>query len=249
MIEIEEGEESTGRLALVTGGSGALGSAIAAALDRAGHSVVVQYMRGRDRAQETCSRLRHRSALVTADVADWSAVKEMEEHVREALGPVEIVVNCAAIRRDALMAGQSVEEWRSVIEVNLLGSFLVTRAVLPEMLRRRWGRVINVISPAGLRGSPGQTAYGASKAGVLGMTRALALECAKRGVTVNALSPGFVTSAMTSDIPGATREAILDRIPVGREGTPEEIAEAVNFIVSSSYLTGQVVSIDGGLTA
>lgn len=249
MIEIEEGEESTGRIALVTGGSGALGGAIAQVLDKNGNSVVVQYRGGRDRAQSTCRRLRHRSAFVEADVADWSQVNAMEQQIRETFGPVEIVVNCAAVRRDALMAGQSIEEWRTVIEVNLFGSFYVIRAVLPEMLRRRWGRVINVISPAGLVGSPGQTAYGASKAGVLGMTRALALECAKRGVTVNALSPGFVTSAMTSGLPESTRGAILDRIPVGREGTPEEIAEAVNFIVSTPYLTGQVVSVDGGLTA
>ena len=249
MIRIADGATATGKLALVTGGSGALGGAIAVALDRAGHSVVVQYCTHVDEAERVVRALNHRSASIEADVADWSSVRHMEESIREALGHVDIVVNSAAIRRDGLLAGQAVDEWRQVIEVNLLGSFHVTRAVLPEMLRRRWGRIVNVISPAGIRGNPGQTAYGASKAGVLGMTRALALECAKRGVTVNALSPGYMETAMTNDLTASAREAIQERIPVGRVTTPEEVAEAINFIVSSPYLTGQVISIDGGLTA
>jgi 3-oxoacyl-[acyl-carrier protein] reductase len=171
----------------------------------------------------------------------------MVDDVTERLGPVSVVVNSGAVRKDGLMATQSVCEWTETIQVNLLGTFHVIRAVLPGMLQRRWGRVVNVVSPAGLMGSRGQTAYSASKAGVIGLTRSLALECGRRNVTVNALSPGFMETELTRAVPDDIREGYLARTAVRRFATPEEVAAGVELLVDSDYMTGQVLSIDGGL--
>lgn len=235
--------------ALVTGGSGGLGAAVARALARGGRSVAVHYAGNAVAAKRVADELDGESMVVAADVADWAQVQAMVEAVEEDLGPIEVLVNCAGIRRDGLMAGQAVDEWSAVVNVNLLGTFHTCRAVLPAMLRSRQGRIVNVVSPAGIRGSEGQTAYSASKAGVIGLTRSLARECARRRVTVNALSPGYLETAMTSSLPGDRKQQILDATPIRRAATVEEVAAAVPFIVDADYMTGQVVSIDGGLSA
>jgi 3-oxoacyl-[acyl-carrier protein] reductase len=237
-----------GRTALVTGASGGLGAAVAIELARAGYAVAVHYASNVDAAKHVADALDGESMVVGADVADWGQVQGLVEAVEEELGPVEVLVNSAGIRRDGLMAGQSVDEWRAVIDVNLLGTFHTCRAVLPRMLRARRGRIVNVVSPAGLRGSEGQTAYSASKAGVVGLTRSLARECARRCVTVNALAPGYLETPMTSSLPGERKQQILDATPIHRIATVEEIAAAVPFIVGADYMTGQVVCIDGGLS-
>lgn len=236
-------------VALVTGASGSLGQAISRLLARRGHPVALQYLNGKEKALRLASQLRTRTIAVRADVSSYDDVRMMEELVRSSLGEVSVVVTAAGIRRDALLAGQSEEDWRRTIEVNLLGTFNVVRAVLPRMLVARIGRVITVVSPAGLVGSPGQTAYSASKAGVIGMTRSLAHECGRRGVTVNALSPGFVETDLTVGVPAAARDRLSQRIALRRAGQADEIAEAVHFILDTPYMTGQVVSVDGGLTA
>jgi 3-oxoacyl-[acyl-carrier protein] reductase len=236
-----------GRVALVTGASGALGAAIARELDAAGLHVAVHCAAGRDRAEAVQASLTGPSVLIAADLSSWQQTERAVEEVTAALGPVDVLVNGAAIRRDALMAMQGPAEWREVIDVNLLGTFHTCRAVVARMMRRRWGRIINIASPAGLMASPGQTAYSASKAAVIGMTRSLAAECGRRGVTANVLSPGFMCTPMTESVTPEVRDVITARLAVPRFAEPEEIARAVTFITSSPYLTGQVLSVDGGL--
>jgi 3-oxoacyl-[acyl-carrier protein] reductase len=235
-------------VALVTGGSGALGSAIAKLLDSRGFRVALHYANNEAGARKAQADLTNPSMAVQADVADWDSVRAMEESVREELGPVAVLVNSGAIRRDGLMATQSVTDWQLTIQTNLVGTFHTCRAVLPEMLRGRWGRIINIVSPAGLIGSAGQTAYSASKAGVIGLTRSLALECGRRKVTVNALSPGFMKTELTESVPEQQQQAFLDRTALRRAGTPEEVATGVGLLLDADYMTGQVLSIDGGLS-
>jgi 3-oxoacyl-[acyl-carrier protein] reductase len=237
-------------VALVTGGSGALGGAVARRLSAAGYAVAVHYSTDKAGAQDVQASLAdpYRSTTVRADVSQWEDVKAMVDEVEQGLGPVDVLVNSGAIRKDGLMATQPVEEWHDTIATNLIGTFHCCRATVPGMLRRRGGRIINVVSPAGLMGSRGQTAYSASKAGVIGLTRSLALECGKRGVTVNALSPGFMETRLTEGVPPEVSEQFLARAALKRFGDPDEIAAGVDFIVGSAYLTGQVISIDGGLS-
>lgn len=235
------------RVALVTGASGALGSAIATLLDGRGYSVALHYAHNPEPVEKLHSELSHPSLPVQADVGDWDSVRAMHETVTERLGTVRVLVNSGAVRKDGLMATQSVQEWTDTIRVNLVGSFHTARAVLPSMLRSRWGRVVNVVSPAGMLGSRGQTAYSASKAGVIGMTRSLALECGRRNVTVNALSPGFMPTALTSEVPEEITEEFRRRTATRDFAAPEDVAKGVSLIVDSDYMTGQVLSIDGGL--
>ncbi|MGP4115085.1 SDR family oxidoreductase [Streptomyces sp. 4N509B] len=238
----------TSRVALVTGASGALGAACARVLDARGFRVALHHVENEDSARKLAAELNNPTALVRADVADWSSVTAMVEQVTDELGPVSVLVNSGAVRRDGLMATQSVSEWTSTIQVNLIGTFHTCRAVLPGMLGARWGRIVNVVSPAGLIGSRGQTAYSASKSGVIGMTRSLALESARRHVTVNALSPGFMVTELTRDVPDAVRDTFADRTPIRRFVTPDEVARGVELLVDSAAMTGQVLSIDGGMS-
>lgn len=235
-------------IALVTGASGALGAACVKALDAKGYRLALHYAGNEDGARKVAAGLTNEAIVVGADVADWAAVTAMVEQVTEQLGTVSVLVNSGAIRRDGLMATQSVADWTATIGVNLIGSFHTSRAVLPAMLRSRWGRIINVVSPAALIGSKGQTAYSASKAGVIGMTRSLALECGRRGVTVNAISPGFMATEITSSVPEEVRAGFADRTPIRRFVTPEEVAAGVRLLAESAAMTGQVLSIDGGLS-
>jgi 3-oxoacyl-[acyl-carrier protein] reductase len=237
-----------GRVALVTGASGALGAAVARVLDHRGYRLALHYTRGEDRARKVAAELSGPSALVQADVADWAATRDMVDRVRAELGSISVLVNAGAIRRDGLMVTQSVDDWTRTIAVNLTGTFHTCRAALPDMLRGRWGRVINVVSPAGLLGSRGQTAYSAAKAGVVGMTRSLALECGRFNVTVNALSPGLMATALTEEVPAEVSATLVARTAFGRMGTPDEVARGIELLLDADYMTGQVLSIDGGMS-
>ncbi len=238
---------SPSQVALVTGASGALGAAVVRRLDAMGWRVGIHYAANEDgelAVQKDCT---NDSVVVQADVARWDEVKAMEELVRERLGPVSVLVNSAAVRIDGLMAGQPVADWHRTVEVNLLGTFHTCRACVPHMLVGRWGRIVNVVSPIGTTGNPGQTAYAASKAAVVGLTRSLAMECGRRGVTVNALSPGFMDSAMVASLPEDVRRELIGRAAIRREIDPAEVAAAVGFLVESPAVTGAVIPVDGGM--
>lgn len=235
-------------VALVTGASGGLGRALAIELDALGCQVAVHYNSSIDGAKAVREKLHNDAVIVTGDVADYDQVTAMFEEITSALGPVDVLVNNGAIRRDQLMAMQSPADWKAVIDTNLIGTFHTARVAVPAMLRKRWGRVINIVSPSGLIASPGQTAYSASKAGVIGFTRTLAAECGRRGVTVNALSPGFMITGMTSTLSENVINGMREKAPVPGFVTPEEVARAMGLLLDGNYLTGQVISIDGGIS-
>jgi 3-oxoacyl-[acyl-carrier protein] reductase len=235
-------------VALVTGASGGLGQALAVELDQFGCRVALHYNSSEGPARAIQSKLENDSVLVGGDVASWDAVQEMYARIDDALGPVDVLVNNAAIRKDALLAMQDPGDWRRVIDVNLIGTFHTARAAVPRMLRRRWGRVINVVSPSGIIATAGQTAYGASKAGVIGLTKTLAAECGRRGVTVNALSPGFMDTAMTESVSDKFKDGMRSSLPIPRFTTPEEVARAIGVFLDNDYTTGQVLSVDGGIS-
>jgi 3-oxoacyl-[acyl-carrier protein] reductase len=235
-------------VALVTGASGGFGAAVAAELDRLGCRVALHYNRAEDGARAVSESLTNDSVVVQADVSSWDSVGALHRQVVEQLGEIDILVSNAAIRKDALMMGQSPEVWAEVIGTNLLGTFHVCRAVLPSMIKRRWGRIINVVSPSALVATPGQTAYAASKSGVIGLTRTLATECGRRGVTVNAVSPGFMETRMTANATEKFRENLAANLPVPRLTTPEEVAPAIGVFLDNDYVTGQVLSVDGGIS-
>jgi 3-oxoacyl-[acyl-carrier protein] reductase len=239
----------TFRTALVTGASGGLGAAIARQLDRAGFAVALHCLRNPELAEKVAEDLTNPSKVVVADLRSWPEVTAMCEAAEQDLGPISVLVNSAGIRNDGLLAGQSPDDWRDVIDVNLIGTFHTCRALVPTMLRNRRGCIVNIVSPSGTQGSEGQTAYSASKAGVVGLTRSLARECGRRRVTVNALSPGYMETAMTTSLGDDAKAAITARIPLRRHTTPDEVANAITFIVDSPYMTGQVITIDGGMTA
>jgi 3-oxoacyl-[acyl-carrier protein] reductase len=235
-------------VALVTGASGGLGQALALELDALGCRVAVHYNSAAAHAHAVRDKLTHDSVVVTGDVGSWDAVTTMYHQISEQLGPLDVLVNNGAIRKDALMAMQSPQDWRQVIETNLIGTFHTTRIAVPYMLRQRWGRIINIVSPSGLIATAGQTAYSASKAGVIGLTRTLAAECGRRGVTVNALSPGFMVTTMTKDLPATVMDGMQSKPPIPRFAMPEEVARSIGFFLDNDYMTGQVISIDGGIS-
>ncbi len=242
------------RTALVTGGSGGIGRATSVALAKSGAKVAVHYHAGPERASEVVADIEAmggKAVAVGADLRDGRSVETMIAEVDRRLGALDILVNNAGTNRDGLFLRMKEPDWREVIEVNLNGLYYCVKAVLPGMLRRRWGRVINISSVAGLMGNPGQVNYSTAKAGILGFTRSLAKEVASRGITVNAVAPGFIETAMTEKLPPAIKEGFLRQIPLGRFGSPEEVAGAVVFLASSAaaYMTGQTLVLDGGLTA
>ena len=235
-------------VALVTGASGALGQALALELDGLGYRVAVHSHRSPEPAYALADKLTNPSLVVGGDVADWAVVEHLVSTVAAELGTVDVLVNNGAIRRDALLAMQDPADWRAVIETNLIGCFHTCRATVAAMLRRRWGRIINVVSPSALIATPGQTAYGASKSGLIGLTRTLAAEVGRRGVTVNALSPGFMVTPMTESLPGRVTDQILAKTPVPRFGSTEEVARTLPIFLDSDFMTGQVISVDGGVS-
>jgi 3-oxoacyl-[acyl-carrier protein] reductase len=241
-------------VALVTGASRGIGSAACLALARAGRSVAVGYRSDRTGAEETVAKIAAegaRSIAVHIDVTSEESVDEAFGEVAREIGPVRVLVNNAGFIKDGLAVRYSAQNWDATMDTNLRGAFLCAKRALPAMLKARWGRIVNVASAAALRGNPGQAAYSASKAGLVGMTKSLAREVATRGITVNAVCPGFVETRMTEAGGEDMRRRYADMTPAGRLGTPEEIAAVIAFVAGpeASFVTGAVLTVDGGLTA
>ena len=239
------------KLAIVTGGGQGIGRAIALDFAEAGLDVVIA-----DINLETAEAAAAEVAAAGSDplafelnVADADNVEALIEKVSEKYGRIDYLINNAGITRDALMMRMGDDAWRAVIDINLTGTYLCSKAVIRVMMKQRDGRIVNISSVVGAMGNAGQTNYAASKAGVVGFTKALAREVAARGITVNAVAPGFIQTAMTDALPDKAREELVNLIPNGRLGTPEDVAAAVRFLVSedASYITGQVLHVNGGM--
>ncbi|MEX0937014.1 MAG: 3-oxoacyl-[acyl-carrier-protein] reductase [Pirellulales bacterium] len=242
-----------GQVALVTGASRGIGRAIALALGQCGAKVACA-ARNAEKLEETVAQITSaggEAAAFPCDLTDAQAVGKLIADVLERWESLQVLVNNAGITRDTLIPRMSDEDWDQVIATNLRAVFLLTRAVSRPMMQKRYGRIINIASVSGLIGNPGQSNYSASKAGVIGLTRSVAKELATRKVTVNAVCPGFIATEMTDALGSSILDQVKQRVPVGRLGTAEEIAEAVLFLASptSAYITGQVITVDGGLTA
>lgn len=241
-----------GRVALVTGGSGALGGAIATSLSAEGAAVGVHYGRNAEGAAAVVDAIRGQGGRAQAFQADLSrpeAAAGLIEAVRGAFGGLHILVNNAGIARDTLVLRMKEEDWDAVINTNLSGAFYCTKAALREFVRQRSGRIITITSVSGQIGAPGQVNYAAAKAGLIGMTKAVAREVASRGITVNAVAPGFIEAGMTTQLPAEVVRGYIEQVPLARAGKPEEVAAAVVFLASddAAYITGQVLNVDGGL--
>lgn len=242
----------SGRFALVTGASKGIGKASALKLGEQGVSVAVNYNRSQSDAEDTVEQLTAlgvQSFTVKGDVSSLDEVSSMVDEVTERFGQIDILVNNAGIISDSLLIRMSDEAWGDVINTNLSGTFYCTRAVLRGMIRRRWGRIINIGSVVGIRGNIGQVNYSASKAGIIGFTKALAKEVASRSITVNTVTPGYINTDTVDVLPQATKDRIMTWIPQGHFGEVDDVAHMVAFIASEKarYMTGQVVSIDGGM--
>ena len=245
-----------GKCALVTGSSRGIGKSIALTLAEHGANIALNYVEDREgknyrdtqSVTETITRKGKKVALFEADVGNYERVASMIDKVEQIFGTIDILINNAAILRDKTLKKMSRDEWDSVININLNGVFNCSHAVIEKMLKNVWGRIINIASISGQIGLFGQTNYSASKAGVMGFTKALAREVAAKNITVNAIAPGMVETEMAQEIPPNVREEFLKQIPMGRFAQPHEIAESIVFLVSdkASYITGQVLHINGG---
>ena len=238
----------SGKSALVTGASGGLGGAIAAALHRQGARVALSGTR-REALERLAKELGENAIALPADLADPTAVEALVPAAETALGALDILVNNAGLTRDNLFLRMKDEEWDRVIAVNLTAAFRLARASLKGMMRRRYGRIIGITSIVGVTGNPGQGNYAAAKAGMIGMSKALAAEVASRNITVNCVAPGFMATPMTDSLSEKQREAILASVPMGRLGEGADIAAAVVYLASSeaSYVTGQTLHVNGGM--
>lgn len=244
--------EQITRVAVVTGGSRGIGRAICTALAEKGCCVVVNCQHGVQAAEETAALCREKGAqalVVQADVSTPEGCEALFGEVQKAFGRVDILVNNAGVTRDNLIMRLTEEDYDKVLNTNLKGAFLCCKAASRLMMRQRYGRIVNLSSVVGLRGNAGQTAYAASKAGVIGLTKSLAKELASRGVTANAVAPGYIATDMTAALPEAARADMVQQIPAARPGQPEEVARAVAFLADeqSCYITGQVLCVDGGM--
>jgi len=238
----------TGKAALVTGASGGIGGAIARALHGAGATVALSGTRPEPLAA-LAAELGARALVLPCNLGDAAAVEALPKQAAEAMGGVDILVNNAGITRDNLFMRMSDEEWREVIEVNLTSTFRLCRGVLRGMMKARWGRIVNISSIVGATGNPGQGNYAAAKAGMVGMSKSLAYEVASRGITVNCVAPGFITTAMTDKLNEEQKARILTQVPAGRMGTAEEIGAAVLYLASpgAGYVTGATLHVNGGM--
>ena len=246
--------ESEATIALVTGASRGIGHATCLALARAGLAVAVGYRSDPDGAEEAVAKATAegaRALAVSIDVRDESSVEEAFKRVEQELGRVRVVVNNAGFTRDGLAVKYTTENWDATLDTNLRGAFLCSRRALPAMLKARWGRIVNVASAAALRGNAGQGAYSASKAGLVGLTKSLAREVGGRGITVNAVCPGFVATRMTEPQSDEIRQRYIEMTPASRFGSPEEVAAVIAFLAGpeAGYVNGATISVDGGLTA
>ncbi len=241
-----------GRRALVTGASRGIGRAVALRLAAEGASVALNYRAGREEAEAAAAEIAAAGGSAVVLPGDVSVAAEAEALVNgaaEALGGLDILVNNAGVTRDNLLMRLSEEDWDAALNTNLKGAFLCSKAAVRPMLRQRYGRIVNMSSVVALTGNPGQANYAAAKAGLIGFTRTVAREVASRGVTVNALAPGFIETQMIESIPADLRAQILERIPLGKFGAPEDVAGCVAFLCGGdgAYITGQTISVDGGL--
>lgn len=239
-------------VALVTGGSRGIGRVIAENLAEAGHDIAICYSGNEAAANETiaeCEKCGVKAITVKADVSNTEDVANMFATVKEALGPVEILVNNAGITKDGLLIRMSEDDFDSVVDINLKGTFLCTKAAIKDMMKARSGKIVNITSIVGVQGNPGQANYCASKAGIIGFTKSVAREYGGKGINVNAVAPGFIQTAMTDQLPDNVKEAYKKQIPAGRFGTAEDVANVVEFLTSdkASYVTGQVIEVTGGM--
>ena len=244
--------ELEGRVALVTGGSRGIGAAVCAELGAAGAEVVVNYASSADAAEGVCAGIRGAGGSATAvagDIATPEGAAALVNQVESEVGPIAILVCNAGITRDNLIMKLSDDDWRAVVDTNLGGAFFTCRAVARPMLKRRAGAIVTMSSVVGVHGNAGQTNYAASKAGLIGLTKSLAKELGGRGIRVNAIAPGYISTELTDALPEAAREAILSQTPLGRLGDPADVARAVRFLVSdaAAFVTGDVLAVDGGL--
>jgi len=241
----------TGKIAVVTGSAQGIGQAIATTLAQEGADVVVADLNA-NRCEETVAcvqKLGRKAMAVSVNVGDWDQVKSMIDRVQKEWERIDILVNNAGITRDGLLLRMKEEDWQSVLQVNLTGTFYCIKAVLPTMSRQRNGRIVNIASIVGAIGNIGQANYAASKAAVIGLTKTVAREYASRNITVNAVAPGFIDTAMTQDLSADTKEALLNQIPLKRLGQASDIADAVSFLSSekAGYITGHVLHVNGGM--
>ena len=244
--------ELRGRVALVTGGSRGIGAAVARELGDAGAEVVVNYVSSAAAAEAVCKEIRDAGGsarAVAGDISTPDGAAALVNEVESDVGPIAILVCNAGITRDNLIMKLSDDDWRAVVDTNLGGAFFTCRAVARPMLKRRAGAIVTMSSIVGVHGNAGQTNYAASKAGLIGLTKALAKELGGRGIRVNAIAPGYISTELTDALPEAAREAILAGTPLGRLGDPADVARAVRFLVSdaAAFVTGDVLAVDGGL--
>ncbi len=240
-------------LALVTGASRGIGRAIALELGRSGYDVAVNYNRSESEALSLCDEIKTfgvNAKIFQADVSVQEEASRLFSEVKSSMGAVSVLVNNAGITRDNLLMRMKPEDWLAVINSNLNSAFYCTREAIRDMAKSKYGRIINIASVVGLTGNAGQSNYAASKAGIIGFTKSVAREYASRGITANAIAPGFIETSMTDILKPEVKENILKSIPVGTIGRPEDVAKAVMFFVSetSGYITGQVLAVDGGMT-
>lgn len=238
---------------LITGGSRGIGAAIAREFARAGQDVAISYLGSTEKAQAVvseCEQMGVKAVAIQADVSREEDCKRLLAEAKAALGPVTVLVNNAGQTKDGLAMRMSLEQWDQIITTNLTGTFLMCRAILPDLLKARAGRIINLTSVAGLYGNAGQANYSAAKAGVIGLTQTLAKEVGSRSITVNAVAPGFIETDMTATLSDAIKDSARERIGLGRFGKAEEIASVVCFLASdaAAYITGQVIEVSGGLS-
>ncbi|MBE3557536.1 MAG: 3-oxoacyl-ACP reductase FabG [Firmicutes bacterium] len=241
-----------GKVALVTGATGSIGSSIVSALATAGADIVVHYHQNKTVAQQLVDAIQaknRRALMVQADVTRYNEVESMIQQAAAQLGNVDILINNAGVHRGGKVQKVPLQDWDTVLNTNLRAAFYATRAAVEGMQREGWGRIINIASVVGIRGFPGDALYGASKAGLIGMTKSVALELVSSGITVNAVAPGFVKSAMTEALSERSLQRIQQMIPIGRQAEPEEIASLVVFLASpqAGYITGATFAVDGGV--